>query len=540
MALSIHLLFNGGGDLLNSVKSFFTPAEQPRKVVYKGKSGRVYNTRKEVQQDNYNYNHKKGDYAPTYDKVEVKKGDSLWKIAKDNNVSLDTIYKYNPQFTNNSTIFPGNTINIKEKPSIYDQQQKKNQLSLHNVKEQWKLDTLINQDNLKAIQSVKHDNNYVVLDKKNGVLSVYDANNNLLYKSTGISTGISGNDYNTITYLDTDGTIKNNAGNNSTPAGITQITSKGTYHNLPSFTRGRMSKNGYEDIASSIHFGNTEGTKLSNGCVRLDKATLENLSKYINVGTNVYTLPEKAGSRFVARDGKLSYLADNPYGSNEGLHRYWDDYNVTENKDYSPLIIKPAKNYKSGSGEYTANVTKFSGSLSKNKRNIMKQFGLDSDTYNHLANLALGIAEQETKFGTSLKYYAKLADANLLDSAVSNLVRGNKNRSRGLTQIKLAGDAKPMQTIYKNLGITEDNITDAETSALATVARLAYMYKNEVEGRTFVGQGGKNVDQYDALLYKWMGSPKQLSQHTATPESNIYIRNVKDYSDNFDLYSYRY
>ena len=519
--------------------SYFTPAEQPRKIVYKGKSGRVYNTRKEVQQDNYNYNHKRGDYAPTYDKVKIKKGDSLWKIAKDNNVSLDTIYKYNPQYTNNSTIFPGDTINIKEKPSIYDQQQKKNQLSLHNVKNQWKLDALINQDNVKAIQSVNHDNNYVILDKKNGVISVYDKYNNLLYKSTGVSTGVSGEDYNTITYYDTDGTIKNGAGNNSTPAGITQITSKNTYHDLPSFTRGRKGKNGYEDIASSLHFGNTEEKNLSNGCVRLDKATIENISKYINVGTNVYTLPEKPGSRFVVRDGKLSYLADNPYGSSEGPKKYWDDYNVSENRDYSPLVIKPSKNLKSGSGKYTANAFKFTSSLSKNKRNIMKIFGLDSDTYNHLANLAIGIAEQESKFGTSLKYYAKLADTELLGNAVSNWVRGNKNRSRGITQIKLTGDAEPMQAVYKKLGITEDSITDAEVSALATIARLAYMYKNEVENRIFTGQGGKKIDNYDALLYKWMGSPKQLLQHTATPESNIYIRNVKNYSDNYDLYSYR-
>jgi hypothetical protein len=55
-----------------------------------------------------------------------------------------------------------------------------------------------------------------------------------------MSTGISGDDYNTITYSDDSGDIKSYSGNMSTPAGITRIGS--IYKNNDgsiSFTRQR-------------------------------------------------------------------------------------------------------------------------------------------------------------------------------------------------------------------------------------------------------------------------------------------------------------
>ena len=54
-----------------------------------------------------------------------------------------------------------------------------------------------------------------------------------------------------------------------------------------------------------MHFGKTDKSKLSNGCVRIGGNTLNTLSKYIGVGTDVYTLPDKNGSRFILKDGKL-------------------------------------------------------------------------------------------------------------------------------------------------------------------------------------------------------------------------------------------
>ena len=129
----------------------------------------------------------------------------------------------------------------------------------------------------------------------------------------------------------------------STPAGITTVTGTGTYHGYPSFTRGRVNSqmsSSNDEIASSFHYGNLVCG--SNGCVRMNGNTLNALTKYIEPGTMVYTLPQQEGSKFVLKDGNLSFVADNPYGE-EG--NYWDDYNVTVNKTYQPLKIELNKNY---------------------------------------------------------------------------------------------------------------------------------------------------------------------------------------------------
>ena len=169
----------------------------------------------------------------------------------------------------------------------------------YNIREQRIKEQTANQSNISAIQNVYHDGNYVIIDKKNKSLNVYNKNNKLIYHTNDISTGASGDDYNTITYVDKFGKIINGKGNNSTPAGITKITGTSTYHGFPSFTRGRKNGSQYEDIASSIHFGKTDKSKLSNGCVRIEGNTLHTLSKYIGIGTDVYTLPDKNESRFI-------------------------------------------------------------------------------------------------------------------------------------------------------------------------------------------------------------------------------------------------
>ena len=165
----------------------------------------------------------------------------------------------------------------------------------------------------------------------------------------------------------------------------------------------------------------------------------------------------------------------------------------------------------------------------------MNKFNMDSDTYNHLAELALGIAQQETKYNTSTKKEIKDSTPDF----IMNIARGNSNRSRGITQIKLKGDNPGMQEVYKDLGITEKGLDNASTSALATIARLAYIYNTEVRGHNYKGANNKDVNAYDALLYKWMGSNNELIKNTATPDKNNYIRNVKRYANNYNMFSVR-
>lgn len=460
-------------------------------------------------------------------KYVVKKGDSLWKIAKDNNITLDELIRLNP--TKKDIIYPNDELRLEpdritEEINIRQERQRESRLSLKNID---------------AIQGYQHDGNYVIIDKKNRKLTIYDKNNKVLYESSDFATGASGNDYNTVTYVDEQGKIRNNAGNNSTPAGILEISSKGTYHGYPSFTRARVNKDGTkEDVASSLHWGNIgKERNASNGCVRIGGKTLCEIEPYLSVGTRIYTLPEKEGSKFSLKGGKLNFTADNPYGIDEGDKRFWDDYNTTIDKSYSPLKLKWKK---TGDEEYDNNRKAYASSIVNNKKALQQRFNLTSDEYNHLAELALGIAEQESKFGTADRYKIKDWIPDWMMDTVKYLSRGNSGaRSRGYTQIKNKSDNEELRKIYNELGIDDESIKSADKSAIATIARLAYMYNNEVRGKNFKTADGNNLNPYHALMYKWLGKNNELKNKTTTPNKNIYIRNVNKYSRNFDMYDIR-
>lgn len=460
-------------------------------------------------------------------KYIVKKGDSLWKIAKENNIKLDELIRLNP--TKQNMIHPNDILRLEpdkitKEINIRDERQRENRLSLQDIT---------------AIQGYRHDNNYIIIDKKNRQFSIYDKDNNLLYSTSNFATGKSGEDYNTITYADKNGNIINNKGNNSTPAGITEISGKGIYHGYPSFTRARTNSNGSkENIASSLHYGIIgEKRKASNGCVRIDGKTLCDIEPYVSVGTRIYTLPEKEGSRFSLKGGRLNFIADNPYGNDKGDKRFWDDYNVNIDKSYSPLKLKWKK---TGNKDYDDNRKSYAQAIVNNKRELQKRFNLTSDEYNNLAELALGIAEQESKFGTADRYKLKSYVPDFALDLSKYVTRGHAGaRSRGYTQIKIKGDNTGLQEIYKALNINEDNINNADKSAIATIARLAYMYNNEVKGRNFKTAKGNDLNPYHALMYKWLGKNNELRNQTATPNKNVYIRNVNQYSRNFDMYDMR-
>lgn len=454
----------------------------------------------------------------------VNKGDNLWNIARKNKLSLEELIKLNPSKKN--MIFPGDELRLE-----LDKVTEEVDFRKERIKEKE-----LNLENISAIQGYKHNDNYVVIDKKNRQLTVYDKDNNPLYVTKDFATGASGEDYNTITYIDERGIIRSGQGNNSTPAGISEISGKGTYHGYPSFTRARLNKDGSkEDVASSLHWGNI-GTErnASNGCVRIGGKTLCDIEPYLSTGIRVYTLPEKEGSRFTLKGGKLNFTADNPYGETEGSKKYWDDYNVYTDKTYSPLKLTYKK---SGDKEYDDNRYNYSKALVNNKKDLQKRFNLSSFEYNQLAEFALGIAEQESKFGTATRYKAKRLLGDDYIQALKVIKNGKLGAiSRGLSQIKLNSDNEEMQKHYKDLNINKNNITDAYISGIATIARLAHIYNTEVKGRKFTTSDGHNLDPYHALMYKWMGKNKELVNKTATPSKNIYIRNVNNYARNFGMY----
>lgn len=189
--------------------------------------------------------------------------------------------------------------------------------------------------------------------------------------------------------------------------------------------------------------------------------------------------------------------------------------------------------------KYSENVDKYLKALGDNKKDIMSKFGLSSETYNKLALLAAGIAQQESKFGTSGRKMFKDAAPDWAVSLFKTLTRGergSKNRSYGVTQMKILSDNNGMRKIYQDNVITPESLSDVSTAAKATMLRLAYMYNTEVRGRNFKNNKGESISPYDALLYKWNGNNQKLKDGTATPEDNIYIKNVKKFANNVNLY----
>ena len=602
--------------------------------------------------------------------ITVKPGDNAYNIAKANNMSLQDLQLYNSNYKDISKLHPGDILNLQKKPyDTYLNQPNNNKWITSsfannplinsvktqkiNLKQEQALEEEYNKSNISAIQHAPHSGNYIIINKADKLLTVFDKNNNVLYSTSDISTGASGNDYNTVTYQNK-GSIVNGVGNNSTPAGISMIDGIGEYHGAPSFTRTRINpetgepyqvhpyvlqKDGTykqdktqkvnDQIASSIHIGNTDKKNNSNGCVRASSTVLQELTKYVGAGTMVYTLPQQGGSKFTLNNGKLNFTADNPYGtytkkdrSDTGRSKeLWDDYNVSINKQYAPLEIKdtmsdPGKDRMSeelpygaafnsiktlgnwaqnlviglinktdntkniidtskipdygiaSMQEYYTNRKNYANALSKNKQHLQKELNLSSDEYNKLAMLSLGIADQESKFGTGnsgdLEHNYRLKQVpgvtkigkavkaayksiinnvesdGILSSTIDAAIEGyNKPISRGYSQIKLKGDNAEMQALYNKYNITENNISSADKSAIATMLRLATIYNNEVKGRKFKDYKHRPISSYDAVLYKWNGYNNTLKKGINKPNIRAYVNKVKRAANTFNYYEHR-
>lgn len=526
--------------------------------------------------------------STTNNKYIVKSGDNFSAIAQKNNTTVAELTKLNPQIKNINNIQIGDVINY---PKAVETEETMQYYSKDYLKKRNEyINKLPNEDKIKTIN---HTNNYAIVDKKNHKISVYDKNNRLLTEQP-IATGLNETDYNTITYVDANGNIISNAGNMSTPAGITQITSKGSYHGMPSFTRGRPKYDKdrnvtYEDIASSMHYGPNCG---SNGCVRLPDNTSTKLDPYLEKGTMVYVLPQdETKATFKVNNNAVSFVTtkgkSNEYDPTQHIpkngrsQKNWYQYNTFVDKSYAPIkiayegdIYKSTENNKSGFNKIKDDaldvivdkaklnpLTKFKdvyrdnyiNSLVQNKEKIQKSVGVSSELYDDLTTLALGLAEQETKFGTADSYYAKKllnVGSNLVTgndpgdwhkgtgiSKIKEVTGNNSVNSIGATQVKMTADNPEYQELYASLDLTPENVqADIGKSAELTMARLLKMYMDEVYGKEYYDADGNRMSDQDVLLYKWMGKNDELVNGTATPEKNIYLNNVKGYSNNFTIY----
>ena len=161
----------------------------------------------------------------------------------------------------------------------------------------------------------------------------------------------------------------------------------------------------------------------------------------------------------------------------------------------------------------------------------MKDLKINGDIYNELAKLTLGLAGQESKYGTSIKFKLKTeATQDLLKSITGN----NSFNSKGLTQIKFDGVNEEVKKLFNKYGITKDNLNSGDNAALAQIILLSHMYNNELPAyRKYTKE--KNISDMDALLYLNQGKRDELINKTATPDKNIYIQNVKKFANDFKI-----
>ncbi len=207
----------------------------------------------------------------------------------------------------------------------------------------------------------------------------------------------------------------------------------------------------------------------------------------------------------------------------------------------------------------------FAQSLIDNKEKLMSLLNIDNDTYNVLAQTAIGIAGKETNFGEfTVRQFGKDA---------ARVITGGAGRdwSRGITQLKYSLYMNPEKEpeIYRNmlaLDITnEGQLDDPATSALGTMVVLAQLnkrinserYQSGIEAAqdtiTYyngwqIGADGiaqktgetkvwnNEITRQDALCALWQGAgARDILNGTFKPQGWEYTRVVRQYTDEYKL-----
>ena len=110
-----------------------------------------------------------------------------------------------------------------------------------------------------------------------------------------------------------------------------------------------------------------------------------------------------------------------------------------------------------------------------------------------------------------------------------------------MTQVKYDAliQNEEIKELFDKYGIKREKLNynydmDGYYAGLATTILLGHMYNNEIKGTKLLAESG--VDWQDAMLYVYQGKKYELKNKTATPEKNIYIKEVKEGMEGFDLY----
>ena len=392
----------------------------------------------------------------------------------------------------------------------------------------------------------KSGKNYVIVDKKKGLLHIYSPGNDKPIFTAPVDLGANEGDAQTTTKVkdaNGDGVIDNieaqkgkadfSLGNKMTGAGkyyISSIDSEG-YGGLPLFNMMNESqysnykKTGKVDnVATSLHKGyiSDDESRVSNGCIRCNKTTLDNLTKYLQNSSEIFILPEDEGNSFVYENGQLNFKVKNKgdiytyknngkvykkenntwyvapkagssftkitegsrikelnkNATNAGYNYYVDSHGKVQkgqgvNKgptlNYIPIktsldeeIFKDERDF--NDEKQLKRVKEFTKSLQDNKQKIMKVAKINGDVYNDIAKMTFGI------FGTESNY----ADTH---TAIGNFARAVKKYAR-----PSSSSSPDYQSKYSTYGADEEY-----RSVGPTQMRWTYLSEDEKKALKEVG-----------------------------------------------------
>ena len=407
----------------------------------------------------------------------VSKGDTLTKIAHDNNTTLNDLVKLN-NIKDINSILIGQVINIPKRNSYKPK--------IRTIQEIDALENKYNEDTDENIINNWHKRNntnrhYIIDDKKNNKLSIYK-NGKLIKSYTAIHGKNRESDDMTITYTDDNGKIKNLAGNLSTPAGYYISNRTNDYHGAPAYmrqTQDMRNKNLSAGIPASIHARTITENANTNGCTGVSCNDLKDMANILGDAKDIetYILPADSRNRFKIRNNAIQFKS----------------HDISKTPAYSTIEYNPIHNIKWSTKDLDDHqkqvVNKFATSLKNNKINIQKELNINDDSYNKLAQAALGILGVESTYGNT-------------NSGIGNFIRASRkaifknnsspdiyskfhtygidddNNSVGLTQIRYKYLSDEVKELYKKYGITKQDLVDnPDKAAIATIIKLADEYK---------------------------------------------------------------
>lgn len=183
-------------------------------------------------------------------------------------------------------------------------------------------------------------------------------------------------------------------------------------------------------------------------------------------------------------------------------------------------------------------VQAFIQALSAHKPDLQILYRIDGQEYNLLAHMAVGILGRESHFFHSRRYQVKedfpwaVRTLKIMSAYLHGKKAGPSASSRGPTQIKVVPER--VENFYH---IQEEDLCIPENAALATMGFLIEALQ-ELKQRVVQSHLTEiNPSNYvDYLPYIYFGASRALVEKRATPEKNIYVRDMKKYMSWVEVY----